>query len=218
MNYQFDWTVILEPELWFHAIGITLSYAVGTTVCGMLLGLVIGLIMLSRIRPIRWILDIYIQVFRCTPVLVQIVWFYYALPMVLGINLPAWLAAGLGLTLYMSAFCAEIFRAGVMSIEKGQWYAAKSLGMTYPKLMFHIVLPQATRRMLPTLVSQTILQLKNTSLLSIVSVHDIMYVSSQLTASTFRPLEVFTFTGLLYVAVLYPLTILAKRLEHDAHF
>ena len=215
MNYQFDWSVVLEPAMWFSAIGVTLGYAIGTTVCGMGLGLLIGLCMLTPYGAVRRILDIYVQVFRCTPVLVQIVWFYYALPMVLGINFPAWLAAGLGLTLYMGAFCAEIFRAGVMSIEKGQWNAARSIGMRYPTMMRRIILPQAVRRMAPPLVSQTILQLKNTSLLSVISVHDVMYVSSQLTSSSFRPLEVFTFTALIYFVLLYPLTIIAKRLESD---
>lgn len=215
MSYQFDWTVVLEPALWLAAGAVTLAYAVGTTVCGVALGLLIGLIMLSPYRPLRSVFDIYIQVFRCTPVLVQIVWFYYALPMVLGVNLPAWMAAGIGLTLYMAAFCAEIFRAGVMSIERGQWNAARSLGMSYPKMMRHIILPQAVRRMAPPLVSQTILQLKNTSLLSVVSVHDVMYTASQLTAATFRPLEIFTFTAGIYFVLLYPLTLIAKRLEAD---
>ncbi|MGE0798360.1 MAG: amino acid ABC transporter permease [Lautropia sp.] len=217
MTYQFDWSVVLEPAIWFAAVGVTLAYAIGTTICGTILGLVIGLLMLSPYRLVRAVFDVYIQVFRCTPVLVQIVWFYYALPMVLGVNLPAWLAAGIGLTLYMGAFCAEIFRAGVMSIEKGQWNAARSIGMTYPKMMRHVILPQAVRRMAPPLVSQTILQLKNTSLLSVVSVHDVMYAASQLTAATFRPLEIFTFTALVYFALLYPLTIAAKRLEADVH-
>ncbi|NBR07849.1 MAG: amino acid ABC transporter permease, partial [Planctomycetes bacterium] len=139
--------------------------------------------------------------------------FFYALPIVLNFNLPAWAAAGLGLTLYMGSFCAEIFRAGVMSIDKGQWQAARALGMTYLQLMRRIILPQATRRMVPPFVNQSVLQLKNTSLLYVVAVPDIMYVSSQITSNTYRPLEVYSFAALLYFVLLYPLTHLARRLE-----
>src|SRR6202035_3010447 len=117
------------------------------------------------------------------PLLIQIVWFYYALPILLNFSLPAWLAAGLGLTLYMGAFCTEIFRAGVMSIGRGQWQAGRALGMTYAQLMRRIVLPQAVRRMIPPLVNQSITQLKNTALLYVVAVPDLMYTSSIITAA-----------------------------------
>ena len=151
--------------------------------------------------------------FRCTPLLIQIVWFYYALPVVIGVNLPAWLAAGLGLTLYMGAFSAEIFRAGIMSIDKGQWHAARALGMLPGAMMRRIILPQATRRMLPPFVNQSVLQLKNTSLLSVVAVPDLMYTGTLLVSETFRPLEVYTSLAALYFVILYPLQKLAKLLE-----
>ncbi len=134
----------------------------------------------------------YVQLFRCTPLMVQIVWFYYALPMLAGFSIPAWIAGGLGLTLYMGAFCAEIFRAGVISIDKGQWNAARALGMSQARMMRYIILPQAARRMMPPFVNQSILQLKNTSLLYVVAVPDLMYKSYELASSTFRPLETYT--------------------------
>lgn len=212
MGYQYDFSVVLKSA-WFEAVLMTLTYAVGTVVGGLVIGVVSGVALLA---PYRWItipINIYVQFFRCTPLLIQIVWFFYALPIVLNFNLPAWAAAGLGLTLYMGSFCAEIFRAGVMSIDKGQWQAARALGMTYLQLMRRIILPQATRRMVPPFVNQSVLQLKNTSLLYVVAVPDIMYVSSQITSSTYRPLEVYSFAALLYFVLLYPLTRLARRLE-----
>lgn len=212
MGYQYDFSVVLKSA-WFEAVLMTLTYAVGTVVGGLIIGVVCGVALLV---PYRWVtipINAYVQFFRCTPLLIQIVWFFYALPIVLDFNLPAWAAAGLGLTLYMGAFCAEIFRAGVMSIDKGQWQAARALGMTYLQLMRRIILPQATRRMVPPFVNQSVLQLKNTSLLYVVAVPDIMYVSSQITSTTYRPLEVYTFAALLYFALLYPLTQLARRLE-----
>lgn len=212
MGYQYDFSVVLKST-WFEAVLMTLTYAVGTIVGGLVIGVVCGVALLA---PYRWVtlpINAYVQFFRCTPLLIQIVWFFYALPIVINFNLPAWAAAGLGLTLYMGSFCAEIFRAGVMSIDKGQWQAARALGMTYMQLMRRIILPQATRRMVPPFVNQSVLQLKNTSLLYVVAVPDIMYVSSQITSTTYRPLEVYTFAALLYFALLYPLTRLARRLE-----
>lgn len=214
--YQFDWSVAVAPEVWLGAVMVTLIYAIGTITAGLILGVVCGVVLLL---PHRWLtvpVSAYVQFFRCTPILVQIVWFYYALPMVLGFNLEAWAAAGLGLTLYMGAFCSEIFRAGVMSIDKGQWQASRALGMTYLQMMRCIILPQAIRRMIPPVVSQSILQLKNTSLLSVIAVPDLMYVSQQLTSRTYRPLEIYTCVALIYFVLLYPLTKLSKRLEARA--
>ena len=213
MRYQFDFSRILDPVIWLDAIGITLSYAIGTILCGLIIGVVCGVLLLSPRAWLRAPINFYVQFFRCTPLLVQIVWFYYALPIITGVNIPATIAAGLGLTLYMGAFCSEIFRGGVISIDKGQWNAAKALGMSYVQMMRHIILPQAARRMVPPFVNQSVLQLKNTSLLYVVAVPDIMYTGYEVTARTYRPLEVYTFVALIYFAILYPATLFAKRLE-----
>lgn len=211
--YEFDWSVVLDFDLWVRAIGVTVAYAVVTSIAGLLLGIVLGLVLVARVPVLVWIVRLYIHVFRCTPLLVQIVWFFYALPMMTGFTMPDWFAAGLGLTLYMAAFSAEIFRAGVISIERGQWEASTVLGFSYVTKMRHIILPQATRRMIPPIVSQGILQLKNTSLLSVVAMPDIMYAAGGLTMSTYRPLEVYTFAALLYLLILTPVTLLANRFE-----
>lgn len=213
MGYEFDWSVIVQPELWARALLVTLGYAVATIIGGLIIGVFCGLLALSRFTPLRWLVNIYVQVFRCTPLLVQIVWFFYALPMLTGWQVTAWVAAGTGLTLYMGSFATEIFRAGIMSIDKGQRQAAQSIGMNYYQMMRYIILPQAMRRMIPPTVSQSILQLKNTSLLYIVAVPDLMYTASQITAQTYRPLETYTFVALMYLAVLYPLTVFSKKLE-----
>lgn len=214
--YQFDWSAIGDFPIWLWAIGITLTYAIVTVIAGLVIGAIFGMVMVSRLTVLKLLVETYVQLFRCTPILVQIVWFFYALPMLTGYALPDWLAAGTGLTLYMGAFATEIFRAGVSSIEKGQWEASKALGMTYFRMMWYIILPQATRRMVPPIVSQSILQLKNTSLLSIVAVHDLMFTASSMTMKTFRPLEVYTWVAFLYLLLLFPLTQLSKKLEKRA--
>jgi polar amino acid transport system permease protein len=114
----------------------------------------------------------------------------------------------------MGAFSAEIFRGGIMSIDRGQWQAARAIGMMPWQVMRRVILPQATRRMLPPFVNQSVLQLKNTSLLSVIAVPDLMYTASVIVSDTFRPLEVYTSLGLAYLAILYPLQKLAKQLEH----
>lgn len=123
---------------WLKGLLITLAYASATVAGGLLIGVVCGMGLLAN----RWWLSgpihVYVETFRCTPVLVQIVWFFFALPILLSalfpggeVSLPGWLAAGIGLTLYMGCFATEIFRGGIISIDKGQWQAARAIGMTY---------------------------------------------------------------------------------------
>lgn len=214
MNYQWDFgAVFWPPEFWIKGALVTLAYGVGTTVAGILIGLILGAVALARTRLVTWPVQGYVQLFRCTPLLIQIVWFYYALPIVLGINLPAWFAAGVGLSLYMGAFTTEIFRAGVVSIGRGQWDAALALGLKRLQALRLVVLPQAARRMVPPLVNQSVLQLKNTALLSVVAIPDLMHRSSVMVSETFRPLEVYTGVAVIYFLLLYPMVKLSKRLE-----
>lgn len=217
MPYTWDFSAVLAYwPAWIAGATTTLIYAVGTIAGGLVIGLLCGSAMLLDRRWLSWLVDGYVQFFRCTPLVVQIVWFYYALPVVLRVNLPPWLAAGLGLTLYMGAFSTEIFRAGVMSIDRGQWHASRALGMTYVPMMRHIILPQAARRMLPPFVNQCVLQLKNTSLLYVVAVPDLMFTSSTIVSDTFRPFETYTGVALIYFVMLYPAVKLAKLLEQRA--
>jgi polar amino acid transport system permease protein len=214
MNYEWDFSFVLQnyPEI-LKGVGVTFIYSIATIVAGLLIGIVVGLVLIRRSDVLTYLASGYVQLFRCTPLLIQVIWFFYALPVLLNINLPPWLAAGLGLTLYMGAFSAEIVRAGINSIEKGQWQAARALGMSESRMMRRIILPQAVRRMLPPLVNQSVLQLKNTSLLYIVAVPDLMYVGSTLVSNTFRPLEVYTTVAIIYLVILYPLQKMARWFE-----
>ena len=213
-GYSWDFrAAFLHPELWLKALTVTLGYTAATTLTGLLLGVILGMLLLNKHSFVRVPAGGFVQVFRCTPLLIQIIWFYYALPVALRITVPAWLAAGMGLTFYMGAFSAEIFRGGIMSIDKGQWQAAKAIGMLPWQVMRRVVLPQATRRMIPPFVNQSVLQLKNTSLLSIVAVPDLTYMAQVFVSETFRPLEIYTSLGVMYLIILYPLQKLAKRLE-----
>jgi polar amino acid transport system permease protein len=212
--YQWDFTFLLRyTPLFWKGVLVTLAYTAGTIFLGLIIGLLIGLGRLSRSKLLNIPLVAFIEAFRCTPLLVQIVWFYFALPIVLQIELPDWFAAGLGLTLYMGAFATEIFRGGIISIDKGQWQASRALGMTWPEMMRNVILPQAIKRMTPPFVNQSIIQLKNTSLLYVVAIPDLMYTGSIIVSDTFRPLEVYTVVAIAYFIILYPLTLWAARLE-----
>lgn len=222
MKYNWDFgAIFLNGQFWLNGIAVTLTYALVTIVGGLIIGLVAGLIFVS---PLKWlrcslgaVLYAYVQVFRSTPLIVQLIWFYYALPIVAGVEIPAWLAAGLGLTLYMGAFSAEIVRGGIISIDKRQWNAARALGMNYLQMMRRIILPQAMRLMIPSFVNQGILQLKNTALLYVIAVPDLMYTGYIIMAKTYRPLEVYTATAVIYFLLLFPLQFFARKLEtrHD---
>lgn len=212
--YKWDFSLVPNyAHLWLKGLGVTMAYSVGTIFGGMVIGVFCGMLLLSRSKWVTLPVHYYVEIFRCTPLLVQIVWFYFALPIVLDVTMPDWFAAGLGLTLYMGAFATEIFRGGIISIDKGQWQASRALGMTWLELMQHIILPQAVKRMTPPFVNQSIIQLKNTSLLYVVAIPDLMYTGSIIVSDTFRPLEVYTAVAIAYFIILYPLTLYAARLE-----
>ena len=214
MGYQWSFGFLWHYEaLILRGIEVTLAYTAGTILLGLILGLALGLGRLSRSRLVNAPLVAIIEVFRCTPLLVQIVWFYYALPVVLNVQIPATLAATLVLSLYTGAFYAEIFRGGILSIEQGQWDAARALGLRRWALMRRVILPQAVRRMVPPFMNQSIIQLKNTSLVSTIAVPDLLYQGTLITADTYRPLEVYTVVALIYFAMLFPATLLAQVYE-----
>jgi polar amino acid transport system permease protein len=214
VGYQWSFGFLLRyMPLFWKGVGVTLAYTAGTIALGLLIGLLIGLGRLSRSWLVNAPLVALIEIFRCTPLLVQIVWFYYALPVILNIQIPATVAATAVLSLYTGAFYAEIFRGGIVSIEQGQWDAARALGLSRWHVMRFVVLPQAVRRMVPPFMNQSIIQLKNTSLVSTIAVPDLLYQGTLITADTYRPLEVYTVVALIYFAMLFPATLLAQVYE-----
>jgi polar amino acid transport system permease protein len=214
VGYAWDFSFLWAYRwLILSGLGVTIAYTIGTILLGLLVGLAAGLLRLSRNPMITAPLVAYVEIFRCTPLLVQIVWFYYALPVVLGIDIPAHVAATLVLSFYTGAFYAEIIRGGVNSIERGQWDAARAIGMRRRQAMRHVILPQAVRRMIPPFMNQSIIQLKNTSLVSTIAVADLLYNGTIITAATYRPLEVYTMVAVIYFLVLFPLTLAAQQVE-----
>ncbi|WP_407976937.1 amino acid ABC transporter permease [Brucella pseudogrignonensis] len=214
MDYQWDFSGLWQYRgLFLQGLAYTVGFTIITVLSGIFVGTVFALGRLSDNKIITVPIMTVVEIFRCTPVLVQLVWCYYALPMLIGFEISPAMAAFITLTFYGAAFYAEIIRGGIVSIDAGQWDAGRAIGMRRGQLMGKIILPQALRRMVPPLVNQSVLQLKNTSLLSVLAVPDLLYQGQLVTSATYRPLETYTLIAVLYLAVLFPLTRLAHGLE-----
>ena len=214
MTYHWHFEAIWPyHRLVLAGIGVTLGLTLATALLGLLVGLLVAVARIGGLRTVALPLTALTEFFRCTPVLIQLVWCFYALPVLIGVSLSPVVAAVATLSLYGGAFYAEIIRGGIVSIEDGQWEAGRALGMEGWVLMRHVVLPQALRRMVPPLINQTILQLKNTSLVSVLAVPDLLYDGQLITSASYRPLETYTVVAALYFLMLFPLTRLARRLE-----
>ena len=214
MHYEWSFGFLLQYS---KLIGVGTAYTIGftilTAVAGFIVGCIVAIASLSNIRLISSPLVMLVEIFRCTPVLVQLVWIYYALPVLIGVELSPAVAAFISLSLYGGAFYSEIIRGGIVSIDPGQWDAGRALGMRRFDLMRRIVMPQALKRMIPPLVNQAVLQLKNTSLLSVLAVPDLLYQGQLITSATYRPPETYTMIAVIYFIILFPMTRVARVLE-----
>ncbi|MBM7044816.1 amino acid ABC transporter permease [Rhizobium lusitanum] len=212
--YEWDFS-ILWGYRWvlLQGLGVTVGFTVAIIVGGLLIGLVAAMCLLSRFRLIRGVSLAFIEIFRCTPILVQLIWFYYALPILAGIEMTPITASLLGLSCYGGSFYAEIIRGGIVSIDPGQSEAAAALGMTPGLAMRRIILPQALRRMVPALMNQSIMQFKNTSLVSVLAVPDLVYQGQMIAHDSYRPLEAYTAVAVAYFVILFPLTLFVRHRE-----
>jgi polar amino acid transport system permease protein len=219
MHYVWDFAILAKySHLFWVGLGWTMAYTVGTILAGTLIGLIVGILRLNSWSVIDWLLLSYIELFRCTPLLVQIIWFYYAFPVVIGVNIPAHVAAMSVLSLYGGAFYAEIVRGSIESVPRGQWDAARALGLRSWRMMRLVILPQALKPMLAPYVNQSVTQLKNTSLVSVIAVPDLVYNATLINADTYRPLEVYTIVALIYFAILFPATLVGRRFERGMSY
>jgi polar amino acid transport system permease protein len=191
----------------------TLLVTAAALAIGVVVGLPLGMARLSTRRFISAPTIAYIEVFRNTPALVQLIWIYYCLPILTGINMSAVVSCTIALGLNAAAYIAEIFRAGIQAVDRGQVDAARSVGMSYLQTMRKVVLPQAFRRMIPAFVNETVSLLKYSSLVSVLGVADLTYQAQALSTTTYRPIEVFTFIAFVYFVLCTVLSYLARRLE-----
>jgi len=184
-----------------------------TLVLSMIGGLLIAAMDLSKYRALRWLGLGIGEIIRNTPILVQLLWVYYVLPIVFHFQIEALPAAIIGLSIYSSAFIAEAYRAGIQAVPGGHREAAQVLGLTPLQSFRRIVLPQAIRLTLPPLAANFVQLIKYSSLASVISVSEITRRGMELSATAFRPLEIFTFIAIVYFAICWPLAMAIRFWE-----
>jgi His/Glu/Gln/Arg/opine family amino acid ABC transporter permease subunit len=180
---------------------------------GAVVGLLVALARMSEVRSVQILAGLYIDIWRSTPLLIQLIWVFYALPILTGQFLDPLPAGILTMGLNVSAYLAEIYRAGILSIARGQRYAGLSLGMTRWQVLRRVILPQAITRMLPPFGSHFVSLVKDSSLVSLINLPEVMWQVQSLAATTMRPLEVLSAGALIYMIVTLPLAVLVNRLH-----
>ncbi|MCS7201596.1 MAG: amino acid ABC transporter permease [Dictyoglomus sp.] len=211
MDFNFELFIESIPYL-LKGAAMTLRLTLISVSIGIILGLIISLGRISKNPLFRYPASIYVEVIRGTPLLMQLLIIYYALPSI-GLNLPAITAAITGLSLNSAAYVGEIFRGGIQSIEKGQMEAARSLGMTYFQAMRYVILPQAFRRILPPLTNEFASMLKESSLASTLAVTELLRSGRELVAWKANVFSPFIGVTLFYLIMTIPLTRLSSYLE-----
>jgi len=194
-----------------------LSATLLVSICAIFLSVLIGALMalaaLSKRQVLQTVSRFYVEIFRAIPLLVLLLWVFYGLPVVLGIQLGVFVAGVLSLALSDSAFEAEVFRAGIQSVPKGQVEAAKSLGLSWAQQMRFIVAPQAIKVILPALGNQFIYVVKMSSLISVIGLPELTRRANELNVNEYRPLEIYSFLVVEYLILIVLISWLVRKLE-----
>ena len=214
MNYTFKFDVVWDNVgflLW--GVEMTALVTAAALSTGSVLGLVVALGRMSRRRWLQAPAIAYIEIFRNTPALIQLMWVYYCLPILTGIDMSAVASATFALAVNGAAYIAEIIRGGIQGVDRGQVEAGRAVGLSHTQTLRKVVLPQAFRRMIPPFVNESVSILKFSSLVSVLGVADLTYQATVLSTTTFRPIEIFTFIAVVYFALCTALSYFARRLE-----
>lgn len=212
-----NWKLALDSlPILLEGAKITVGFTVISVFAGMILGLMFALGRMAHNRVIRYFSSAYIDFFRGTPLLVQIFLIYFGAPQLFGFTLPQnyqYIAGTIALALNCGAYTAEIFRSGIQSIDPGQMEAARSLGMSHFQAMRYIIMPQAIKVVVPPLGNEFIAMLKDSSLLAIIAIEDLMYSGKIIAGRTFQPLPIFLMVALLYLIMTMILSLFVNYTE-----
>ncbi|WP_298416276.1 amino acid ABC transporter permease [Brevibacterium sp.] len=216
---QFNWLGVVDyiPAL-LQGLYYTLLISVVGLIIGFILGAIFGLGRISRSKILYGISAVYVEVLRGTPVLVQAIWIYFALPLIIGFNIPSLAAGIIVIGLNSGAYIAEIVRGAVQSVEKGQMEAGRSLGLSRHLTMRYVIWPQAFKRMIPPLGNQFIISIKDTSLLSVILVPELIFQGRLVASNHFNAVEIYTTVAIFYLVITLTLSkilnLMEKRLNH----
>jgi polar amino acid transport system permease protein len=207
----------IVSRVWLYllrGLGTTALLSLMVVPLGLAGGLAVAVLWSLRRRWLNWALIVYVDFFRAFPPLVLLLFIYFGLPF-LGIEIPAILAVAIGFLLNTSSYYGEIFRAGIESVPRGQWEAARSTGLSWAQTMGSVVVPQATRTVLPDLISNTLEVVKLTTLASVVAIPELLNAARNAQALTYNPTPI-VLAALMYLVLLWPVVRLISRLEHRA--
>jgi len=204
---DFDLAVIADNWRFLaYGVLVTIVLSIVSGATSLAAGLALALLRLRGPRWLRPLIVLYVDSMRAVPVLVVLVWTFFALPIVTGLTMSPFTAALIGLTVHLAAYAAEIVRAGIESVRPGQTRAAVALGMSPAQVMRRIVLPQALVRMLPAFGSLLSITIKDTAIASVIAVPELMRQSETVAGQSFQPIEVYTFAMVVYFVILFPVT------------
>ncbi|MBC3889287.1 ABC transporter permease subunit [Acetobacterium paludosum] len=199
-------------------LAMTVELTIISLIIAGMLGLLFGLLSVSKKKSLRAIALVYVDIVRGTPLLVQAFFIYFGIPAALGIRLDANTAGIITLSLNAGGYLAEIFRGGIESINKGQMEAARSLGLPYSLAMTKVILPQAVRTMTPALINQCIITLKDTSILSIIGIQELTQTGRLIIANNYQAFEMWTIVAVMYFIIIMILTKISKRIERKMSY
>jgi len=213
--YDFRFDVVWEylPYL-MEGVWITMFVTLASTAIGLVLGVVIAVMRLSKNPFLSFPTRGFIEFFRNTPTLVKLVWVFYLIPILIGLQTDAITSCIIALAISAGAYIAEVFRGGIQDVPRGDIEAAMAIGMRPATVLRRIILPQALRKVLPPLANTFIIFLKYSSLVSVVGVSDLTYRANVISTTTFRPIEAYTVLALFYFVLCYGLSRLFRIVEH----
>ena len=212
-GYQWDFRPIWKYRgLYVEGLWKTLAATGVGYATGLVAGVFVALARLSRTLPVRHLGDLYVEIIRGTPFLVQLLVAYFCIAPLLGLESKFWIGS-IALGVFAGAYIGEVFRAGIESVDRGQFEAARSLGLSRRRTMRHVVFPQAFKRMIPPLTGELIALTKESSLLYVIAFTELSFAAKQVSSRTIKSFEAYLVVAVLYLTVTIPLSMLARRLE-----
>jgi His/Glu/Gln/Arg/opine family amino acid ABC transporter permease subunit len=213
MNLNFSQNLVPSIPYILQGIWVTLGIVSLAALLGFILGILLALSKISRIKVLHWLADVYTSVFRGTPLILQLMIIYYGLPQLTGWEVTAYAAAVSAFALNSGAYISEVIRAGIQAVDKGQQEAAMALGIPYKKMMWDIVMPQAFKNILPALMNEFITLTKESALVSVIGTADIMRRAYIVGGQKYAYFEPMIFVGVIYYLLVVILTLIGKLVE-----
>ncbi len=210
LNFYFVWRNL---DTLLEGLMLSLELTGLSIIIGLSAGFVLALLRMSSLRILSVPAIAFIELFRCTPMLIQIVWVFYCLPILFDLSISPYASALLALALNITAFNAEAYRAAIQAIPRAHLDAAVALGLSRVQRVRHVVFPQAFRMSVPVLMTNGVGIFQQSALVSVIAIAELMYMGKYLATQTYRPIETLTTVALLYFIIAFPITQMVKRIE-----